>query len=259
MRLLLNGEWFDAVSSEGQYEAEFEELILSRASSLFPDYHVVPFKISVESEDGRKTPDLALIERSYRYWWVVEVEMAHHSLRGHVIPQVEVFARGRYGQEHCDYMVGKCSGLDQNALADMIKGSQPRVLVVVNRAVPNWIEPIHSLDGLVAIAEIFRSGRNQHILRINGDYPSVSDESLVSSCRLDSGMLGLLQIDSPASLGIASGEQASIELDGGITFWTRLDISDKVWLIPTGRNPLSANQSYLILRNSEGRLSFERV
>ena len=258
MRLLLNGEWFDAVSSEGQYEAEFEELILSRANSLFPDYHVVSFKTPVESEDGRKIPDLALIERSYRYWWVVEVEMAHHSLRGHVIPQVEVFARGKYGQEHCDYMMRKCNGLDQNALTDMIKGAQPRVLVVVNRAVPNWMEPIHRLDGLVAIAEIFRSGRNQHILRINGDYPSGNDESIVSACRLDIGLPGLLQIDSPASLGIASGEQTYIELDGGLTNWTRLDSADKVWLIPAGRNPLVANQNYQILRN-EGQLFFKRI
>ena len=259
MRLLLNGEWFDAVSSEGQYESEFEDLIKSRASSLFPDYHVVPFKMLIESEEGRKRPDLALIERNYRYWWVVEVEMAHHSLYGHVIPQIEVFARGKYGQEHCDYMVSKCKSLNEDALTDMIKGAQPRVVVVVNRSVPDWIEPIYRLDGLVAIVEIFRSGRNQHILRINGDYPSGSDDSLVSSCRLDSGMLGLLQIDSPASLRIANGAQTPIEFDGGLTNWTRLDSSDKVWLIPVGRNPLAANQNYLILRNSKGRLSFKKA
>ena len=231
---------------------------MSRANSLFTDYHVVPFKIPVESEDGRKVPDLALIERRYRYWWVVEVEMAHHSLHGHVIPQIEVFARGKFGQEHYEYMVSKCNELNKNALADMIKGAQPRVLVVVNRAVPNWMEPIHRLDGLVAIVEIFRSGRNQHILRINGDYPSGSDDRIVSNCRLDIGMPGLLQIDSPASLGIANGEQISIELDGGLTNWSRLDISDKVWLLPAGRNPLTASQNYLILRN-ESRFFFKRI
>ena len=259
MRLLFDQEWYDAVSSEGQFETTFEDLISSRAGSLFPNYHVVPFKIRVESEDGRKIPDLALIDRDYRYWLVVEVEMAHHSLNGHVIPQVEVFTRGKYGQEHCDYMVGKYDNLNHAALTDMIKGAQPRVLVVVNQAVPSWIEPIHRLDGLVAVVEVFRSETNQHILRINGDYPPRNDAAVVSYCRLASAMPRLLQIDSPAALGIASGEQLSIRFDGGLTMWSRLDTLGEVWLTPSGRNPLFANQEYCILKDPDGHYSFKKA
>ena len=259
MRLLFNQEWYESVSSEGQFETVFEDLIRGRAGSLFPDYHVVPFKTPVESEEGRKIPDLALVDRNYRYWWVVEVEMAHHSLYGHVIPQVEVFARGKYGQEHCDYMVDNYDALIHAALTDMIKGAQPRVLVVVNHSVPSWIEPIHRLDGLVAVVEVFRSERNQHILRFNGDYPSGSDASMVSYCRLDSAMPRLLHIDSPAALGIASGEQLSIRFDGGLTYWSRLDTLEEVWLVPSERNPLFANQDYLILKDSDGHFSFKKV
>jgi hypothetical protein len=39
------------------------------------------------SEYGSKKPDLALIDRDYRAWWVVEVELAHHSLHHHVLPE----------------------------------------------------------------------------------------------------------------------------------------------------------------------------
>ena len=258
MRLLLNGEWYDAVSSEGQYESEYESQILSRASSLFPSHYVVPFKVPVESEDGRRIPDLALIEHNYRSWWVVEVEMAHHSLNGHVIPQVEVFSRGRYDQGHCNYMARKCNELNFTALTDMVKGAQPRVLVVVNRSVPHWIEPLHRFDASVAIVEMFRSERNKYILRVNGEYPSTGDDSIVSTCRLDIGIPGLLQVDSPAALGISNGERTSIELDGGLTNWRRLDSSDKVWLLPIGRNPLDAKQDYQIIRN-EDRLIFRKT
>ena len=96
MRLLVNEEWFEPIHS-GMYETEFENLIQARSNSLFPEYHVLPFKIPVESEEGRKIPDLVLIERKYRYWWIAEVEMAHHSLYGHVIPQIEVFASVQVG------------------------------------------------------------------------------------------------------------------------------------------------------------------
>ena len=254
MRLLLSEEWFDAVSSEGQYESDFESVILSRANSLFPKFHVVSFRRPVESEEGRKIPDLALVDFTYRFWWVVEVEMAHHSLYGHVIPQVEVFARGKYGEEHANHLASRRDDLDRAALQDMIMGAQPRVLVVVNRNVPDWIDPLRRLDAIVAVVEIFRSGRNQHILRVNGDYPESQDAHIESLCRLDDTLPNLLQVDSPAALGIATGEQIAIEFNGGSTDWSRLDISDKVWLVPSGRNPLVANQEYLIMRDADSRL-----
>ena len=239
-------------------EIDFENLIVAQAENLFPDYQTVPFKATVESEDGRRKPDLALIDRSYRYWWVVEVEMAHHSLRHHVIPQVEVFSRGKYGQGHCDYLYDKCNTLDYPALTDMIKGAQPRVLVVVNESVPSWREPIHRLDGLVTVVELFRSSRNQHILRINGDYPAGTDVSILSTCRLDDMIPRLLRIDSPAALGMTSGESVEIRLDGRLTIWSRLDSAKEVWLAPSGRNPLVAKCDYVIVRDLEGNLSFDQ-
>ena len=254
MRLLLSEEWFGSVSSEGQYESDFESVILSRANLLFPQYYVMPFRIPVESEEGRKIPDLALVDFLYRFWWVVEVEMAHHSLYGHVIPQVEVFARGRYGGQHANHLASTRDDLDKAALRDMILGAQPRVLVVVNRNVPDWIEPIHRLDAIVTVVEVFRSGRNQHILRINGDYPEGEDAHIASLCRLDSTLPNLLQVDSPAALRIAPGEQIAMEFNGGLTNWSRLDISDRVWLVPSGRNPLVANREYLIMRDADGTL-----
>ena len=254
MRLLLSGEWFDAVSSEGQYESDFESIILSRASSLFPQFHVVPFRIPVESEEGRRIPDLALVDSLYRFWWVVEVEMAHHSLHGHVIPQVEVFARGKYGDEHADHLAAIRKELHRDALRDMIMSAQPRVLVLVNRNVPHWIEAIHRLDGIVTIVEIFRSERNQHILRINGDYPEAEETHIASLCRLEKTLPNLLQVDSPAALGVAPGERIAIEFNGGLTSWSRLDTLDKVWLVPSGRNPLVTNQEYLIMKDADSRL-----
>ena len=256
MRLLLSDEWFDAVASEGQYESEFEAVIRSRAQSLFPQFHVVPFRMAVESEDGRRIPDLALVDLSYRFWWVVEVEMAHHSLYRHVLPQVSAFAGGRYGVEHADYLARNSDDLDKVALQDMVLGAQPRVIVVVNRNVPDWIEPIRRFDALVTVVEIFRSGRNQHILRVNGDYPYAEDAQIVSMCRLDKNIPNLVQIDSPAGLGIVSGEQIEIDFNGGLTNWSRLDTSDRVWLVPTGRNPLEAGKEYHLLRDTDRSLSF---
>ena len=259
MRLLLSEEWYELVSSEGQYESDFESIIVSRANSLFPQFNVIPFKIPVESEEGRKVPDLALVDFSYRFWWVVEVEMAHHSLYSHVIPQVEVFARGKYGEEHANHLASSRADLEKSALQDMMMGAQPRVAVVVNRSVPNWIEPLHKLDAILTIVEIFRSGRNQHILRVNGDYPEAAEPQIATRCRLDGMLPNLLLVDSPAALGVATGEQILIEFNGGLTTWSRLDASDRVWLVPGGRNPLISNQEYVIWRDSDSRLILDKM
>ena len=39
-----------------------------------------------------------------------------------------------------NHLASRRDDLDRSALQDMIMGAQPRVLVVVNRSVPNWIE-----------------------------------------------------------------------------------------------------------------------
>jgi hypothetical protein len=102
-RLLVGSEWYDAVASEDFYEVQFEGLVLQNAASLYPSYFAVPFKTTVTSEHGSKKPDLALIDRDYRAWWVVEVELAHHSLHHHALPQVQVLATAEYGAPEAEY------------------------------------------------------------------------------------------------------------------------------------------------------------
>ena len=258
MRLLVDDEWYDAISSEGQYETDFESVIFHHSESLFPEYYAVPFKVQVESEAGVKMPDVALIDRQYRHWWVVEVEMAHHSLAGHVLPQVEVFASGRYGAKHANHIIAHARRhqVEPSAVEDMIKGAQPGVLVVVNQNVPRWVEPIRSLQGLVMVVEVFRSFRNQHVLRVNGDRLVNVEARLVSRCRLDRVLPRLLQVDSPAALQVTLGEKLYITFRGGMTEWERMDASNRVWLAPTARNPLKDDQDYWIMRADDDTLYF---
>ena len=238
--------------------AEFETIIETRASLLFPELHLVPFKVPVESEHGRKIPDLALIDRRYRRWWVVEIEMAHHSLNGHVLPQVEVFVQGTYGPDHAQYMVSQSTALSLPALTDMIKGSQPQVVVIVNRNTPDWITPIHRLGALLSVVEVFRSERNQHVLRINGDYPAGDSAELVSACRLDNVLKRFLKIESPAALRIDAGEIISIRYGDGTTTWSWIDSADQVWLCPVERHPLVEDRDYHIFRDEVGQLYFNQ-
>ena len=258
-RLLFDGEWFDAIDGRSWYEADFEAVVKAHAASLFPDSHVLPFKIAVETEHDRRIPDLAVIDAEYRDWSVVEVEMAHHSLNRHVLPQVEVFAQGAYGRGHVGYLMERSEQLDEAALADMIKGAQPRVIVVVNQETPDWTDPIRRAGGDVLVVEVFRSVRNRHSLRVLGTYPASRPAQLVTACRLDRLLPNMLVIDSPAALGVVHGQQLEIVFDGRLTEWERLDVADQVWLRPLRRNPLAVGQDYEIQKARDGRLAFQRA
>ncbi len=255
-RFLLGDEWFDQLSSTALYESEYERLLLSNARALFPDYHVVEFKPIVQSEYGTAKPDLALVDRELRLWWVVEVELAHHSLNGHVLPQVEILTAGHYGSSEAELLTQSIPELDSEAASDLVKGAQPPVLVIVNHARSGWHEAIAQLGASLMIAEIFRSGRNAHAIRVNGTYPTIAGD-FVSDCILDRSLPGLLVVQSPARLDASQGARLEIEISGTITQWTRLDVQDRVWLKPHGGDPLEGRRGPFRLSHNEDRLLLE--
>jgi hypothetical protein len=252
-RLLLGKESFTSVSSTAFFESEYEAIILSRAAEIFPEYWAAPFKFTVESEKGKAKADLALIQREYKNWWVVEVELAHHPLGGHVLPQVDKLANAKYGADVAEYLKAQLSGLDLEAVRRMLKGRQPQVVVVVNRGVPTWNDALSGLGALLMIVEVFRSDRNVHVLRINGDYPEAPVDVL-SRLRPDPAMPRLFIVDSPGAIDTPADQRLELEFDGAITEWTRVDTASRVWLSPVVSNPLAVERQYVIVRSEDNRL-----
>jgi len=255
-RLLVGAEWYEAVASVDFYEVHYENLVMQHAGRLYTDYFAATFKPAVSSEYGTRKPDLALIDRQYRAWWVVEVELAHHSLHHHVLPQIQVLATANYGVPEAEYLARQNSSLALDSLIEMMRGAPPRVLVIVNQAVPDWVEPLAMFRASIGIVEVFRSARNEPILRINGEQP-VALGSLVSLCRFDPLVPRLLRVDSPVGLGEGIDGRFLIEFQGSVSEWRRVNAADRVWLNPRGGNPLPTGREFELLRTGSDRLVFE--
>jgi hypothetical protein len=254
--LLIGGVNYEPVVSESVYEAVYERLILRNAGALYPGYVATQFKCPVVSDMGTGLADLALIENEYRGWWVVEVELAHHPFEGHVLPQVERLSRGRYGDVHAEYLSDRNSSLDLSRLIDLMKGVQPRVLVVINALDPRWEAPLASLAVRVQIVELFRSQWNRYSFRVTGSLPLPPPE-LISVCRVNDSFPRTLIVESPAALKIGLRDSISIWFEGGTTEWQRVDASNRVWLVPKGRFPFTGGLLSLhLVRESEGRFAF---
>lgn len=255
-RILSNGEIHEPISPNSIYEAEFEDLIFQNSDELFPGYHTIEFKKTVESEEGRVKGDLALVHEGYKDWWVVEVEMAYHSFSEHVLPQVLSLSRASYEDEEALYLCEEEELLSVARTRTMMKGKPPNVLVIVNEPKPEWRKSFEHLDVLLGFFQVYRSSRNAHIYRISGDYPTPPAE-LVTKCTCNSHLQRLVEVYSPASEIIDSSEEFNILMDGSITEWSKMTTADTVYLRSRRANPLSPNKEYKIVRDDSGRLRFD--
>jgi len=257
-RVLLKDTFFEELAPGSMLETDFESVVINRGNLIFPDFFVVPFKSTVSSDDDSAKADLALVERSYREWWVVEVELGKHSFKGHVLPQVRTLATATYGEDEAKALCTACRELELRHVLDMVKGRQPRVLVVVDAERSEWIQPLKSFDAELLVLQMFRSDRNEHAFRIDGYLP-VPPGSMVSECSFDKLLPRFLVVHSPALLDVAVGKILCIRYGKYVTEWQRIDSQDKVWLSPARQNPLLRSESYQIVRSEDGLLEFREI
>lgn len=259
-RILYNDEWFEEIASHGYYEAEFEVMLQDQAARLFANYRLVPFKAAVTSDvdaDTRK-PDFALVHMAYRNWWVVEVELGHHSLAHHVLPQVRTLSRAQYGTTEAEYLCRSDPALRRDKMLEMFKGDPPRVLVIVNVPVDGWTEALRPFGARVVICQIFRSQRNKHLLRLNGEYPFECDE-VITRCECDNLLHRIMVIHSPANLPIRSHETVLLYHEGRASEWERIDTADTVFLHALRDHDLTPGRPYEIVRQGTGSFAVRRT
>ena len=254
-RILYNDEWFEEIASHGHYEAEFEKILQQEAERLFCDYFLIPFKTPVASDvdDDVREPDFALVHKDYRGWWVVEVELGHHSFSGHVLPQVRTLSHANYGREQANYLCLHEASLRRDKIFEMFKGEQPRVLVIVNSSVDGWTEPLRSLGARVMICQMFRSHRNKYLLRLNGDYPSESEE-IITRCECEQLLHRFLTIHSPTNLSLQQDQTILLYHEGKASEWERIETGGAVYLHALRGHNLTAGKSYEIVRQGNEAL-----
>jgi hypothetical protein len=254
-RILHNDEWFEEISSRGHYETEYETVLAQEAQRLFTHFHLVPFKIAVESDLDAdvRIPDFALVHKNYKSWWVVEVELGHHSLEGHVLPQVRTLARAKYGLAEANYLCGRLPSLNREKVIEMFKGSAPRVLVVVNAPVAGWMEQLRPFGATVVICQIFRSQHNRYVLRLNGEYPS-EDETVISTCECSPMIHRLLALHAPTQLPLQPDERVLLYHEGQASEWERIDTAGEVYLHALRDHNLTPGKRYEIVRQSDETL-----
>lgn len=129
---------FDKVDPTGGLEAKFEDVALRILARLYSSCYVCEFKALLTHDGAGWRPDLAIIDRSWGYWFVVEVEIATHSLYKHVLPQVTAFRDGDYGTETCSAAIARATGVSVDRATTLLRYIPRYVAVVSNQEDAVW-------------------------------------------------------------------------------------------------------------------------
>lgn len=118
-------------------EASFEAICLQVLPDLFPSSWVVPFTARIAWRGEGWRPDVAMIDKAFGYWYILEIETVSHSLEKHVLPQVRAFRDGTVSQEGAS-AIAEAIGLDVDVARTLIEYAPRYVGVVVNWPSPVW-------------------------------------------------------------------------------------------------------------------------
>lgn len=252
MQFLIGSKTLVALGSGALLESTFEEFILTKKAAIFYDWLTIPFKLRVTSPHGTRIPDIALIAPDFEAWWVIEVELAHHSLEAHVIPQVTAFREGFYGAEHLNWMVRLLGEKHRSELVSMVRDRDPGVHVVVNQEVPQWTSALAMLDVTVSYVEMYRSNEGELGARIGGSMPRRRPRRRVRAVR-NAALPKTYRLPDPGFLS-ALGYEFEIVVDGHVTSWLRPSL-DSDTILPRGNDPFIGRKSFMCFLDQHEQIS----
>ncbi len=232
-------------------EADFEAEVVKVLSCLHPDYFCGVFAGTFLLEGERRTADLALLHKSLSHWFVVEVELAGHSLEHHVLPQVRCLRYGEPEQSCATSLIRAFRGMGTEQ-ADSILRYIPRfVAVVSNISDPTWMTALNAIDAQFLTVFVFRNRNGRTAHEIDGKL-IVRTESLGFACFSE--IDNCLRIQKGCGLPI--GNIQIVDQFGNLGDWTVQESEGVLWIRKDRGPALLTHNSYIqIIRTYDGCIS----
>ncbi len=117
-----------------EIERDFEAQVLRVASEIMPGFTAASWKPLIRDRHGRGAakPDLAMIARDLESWYVIEVELAVHSVPGHIAPQLETLGNGVYDSSLLPSLQRAFPSESADALTRMVR-REPGLLCIADQ------------------------------------------------------------------------------------------------------------------------------
>ena len=245
--LYTNSEWYDEIDPLSFYEKHFEETFLSKIHEVYPDFIGIPFALKITSANGENSkPDLAMIRKDYKEWYIIEAEMGRHPWKGHVEKQVRVFSTGYYNKKKVSvYMNSKDNNLEIKKLESMIDNIVPKVMVIVNEQKPEWEKEIKKYKSYLSVFQIYKGLNGFELYRIQGDTPFIYRDK--SHCSFVKGLSNTIEIYTPTFIKDNDNTNVEVTFRGKKTKWKIKRENGKTFFVISGRTHfLQIEKKYLL-------------
>ncbi len=255
MKTLLAGECnedniFQLTDPTAFVEIDFEAEVVKALTCLFPDYWCGVFAGTFLLEGERRSADLALIHKSLSHWFVVEVELAGHSLHQHVLPQVRCFRYGEPDHTCASSLLAAFSFLSREQASALLVHVPRYVAVVGNMSDPEWATSLRGLDVQYLTVSVYRDRNGRSAYEVEGRLVARTESlgfarfSAIDNClRINKGC------------GLLPGPVQIIDQFGSPALWTVREASGVLWVSKDIGPALLDHGGYVqVIRTFDGRI-----
>lgn len=230
-------------------ETEFECLVAKALTCVYPEYQCIVFGGGFKLEDDISRPDLALIAKDCSHWFIIEVELASHSLNRHVLPQVRAF---RYGdpQPDCVTILVRETGLTIDQVQTFLRVVPRSVAVVANKRSKEWEIALASLQVQLVSVVAFKSAAGVEAIEIDGRLDVLKEH-------LGFGVFSATDaaIRFPRTVNLPNGEVVISDTSGSSALWTVRRDGAFAWLTKNVGAPDYLHGSHLqLIRSFSGQI-----
>jgi hypothetical protein len=235
-------------------EIEFEAEVHKALNCLMPNYWCRVFSGSFKHEGERRMSDLVMIHRDLSHWFVVEVEIAGHSLERHVLPQVRCLRFGDPTDTCITSLMNAFPEFPEKKAQEILNHVPRSVMVIANIHDPVWFHALRGLDAEYLVVSVYEGTKGRRAYEIEGRV-SVRKESM-----------GFAQFSSTYN-SIKTAKSCQIPLGtiqiedqfGNIGDWTVTEAPEALWLTKNhGPALLRHNELVQLVRNIDGRISLKQ-
>lgn len=256
MKMLLTGECcvgniFSVVDPTSFAEGDFEAEVVRALTCFYPNYWCGVFAGTFLLEGDRRKADLALIHKDLSHWFVLEVELAGHSLTQHVLPQARCFRYGDPEDTCITSLVNAFNQISRNDAESILRYIPRYVAVISNIPSLEWKTTLEGLDVQHIIVSVYKNNSGKTAHEMDGHLAARTDSlgfakySAIDNC---------MRIKSDCGLPV--GNVQIIDQFGNPGAWTIREEKGVLWLSKDSGVTLLDHESYVqIIRTYEGKIS----
>jgi len=246
-------------------EKEFRKIVIEALSNLFPEYVIFPFSYDFIYNFRTLRPDIALVRKDLSHWFIGEIEIYGHSLKNHILPQLECFKHGEISK-NAFKGVAKYIGIGYQRAKTFIRCVPRDVLLVTNYHDREWgLECARRKVSLIQFEVFYSQRTNDFVSQIYGglyhsssslgfgiSYPDEKTVKIASQINLKDGKRIIYSERGVSQWFIKKEEKYTsfLKLDGNLEFPVGSavqliqDSNNNLFLLPASRRETEPKVSY---------------